>query len=68
MIGIRVCKSDAKAVDKAFAKLYLQQPEGVYYVSYTNLDDDIKRKVHKHNNWHSEKIKVTSIHGLNNID
>jgi hypothetical protein len=68
VIGIRVCKSDAKVVDKAFAKLYPQQPEGVYYVSYTNLDDDVKRKVHKHNNWHSEKIKVISIPGFNNID
>jgi hypothetical protein len=68
VIGIRVCKSDATVVDKVFAKLYPPQPEGVYYVSYTNLDEDVKRKVYKHNNWHSKKIKVISIPGFNNID
>jgi hypothetical protein len=68
VIGIQVCKSDATAVDKAFMKLYPPQPEGVYYVSYTNLDKDIKRKVYKHNNWHSKKIKVILIPGFNNID
>ena len=26
------------------------------------------RKVYKHNNWHSKKIKVISIPGFNNID
>jgi hypothetical protein len=68
VIGIRVCKSDAMAVDKAFVKLYPPQPEGVYYVCYTNLDKYIKRKVYKQNNWHSKKIKVISISGFNNID
>jgi hypothetical protein len=48
VIGIKVCKSDAMVVDKVFAKLYPPQPEGVYYVSYTNLDEDVKQKVYKH--------------------
>jgi hypothetical protein len=33
-----------------------------------NLDEDVKRKVYKHSNWHSKKIKVILIPKFNNID
>jgi hypothetical protein len=62
--------SDAMVVNKAFAKLFPPppQPKGIYYVSYTNLDEDIKQKVYKHKNWHLKKIKVIPIPGFHNID
>jgi hypothetical protein len=33
-----------------------------------NFDEDVKRKVYEHSNWHLKKIKVISIPGFNNID
>jgi hypothetical protein len=42
VLAIRVCKTDAKVVDKALEKLLLPKPEGEYYVSYSGLDDELK--------------------------
>jgi hypothetical protein len=42
VLAIRVCKTDAKVVDKALEKLLPPKPEGEYYVSYLGLDDKLK--------------------------
>ena len=68
VLAIRVCKTDAKVVDKALAKLLPPKPEGEYYVSYSGLDDELKRKVYNHQNWYKKKVEIFPVSGFNNID
>jgi hypothetical protein len=56
VLTIRVCKTDAKVVDKALEKLLPPKLEGEYYVSYSGLDDELKRKVYNHQNWYKKKV------------
>jgi hypothetical protein len=37
-------------------------------VSYTGLEDDVKRKVYKHQNWYLTKVKIIQVPGFRNID
>jgi hypothetical protein len=68
VLAIRVCKTDTKAVDKALARLLPPKPEGEYYVSYSGLDDELKRKVYKHQNWYKKTVEIVPVSGFNNID
>ena len=68
VLAIRVCKTDAKVVDKALEKLLPPKPEGEYYVSYLGLDDELKRKVYNHQNWYKKKVEIVPVSGFNNID
>jgi hypothetical protein len=51
VLAIRVCKTATKVVDKALVRLLPPKPEGEYYVSYLGLDEELKWKVYKHQNW-----------------
>jgi hypothetical protein len=42
--------------------------EGEYYVSFNGLDEEMKRKAYKHQNWYTEKVKHIQVSGFNNID
>jgi hypothetical protein len=68
VLAIRVCKTDAKVVDKALARLLPPKPEGEYYVSYLGLDEELKQKVYKHQNWYKKKVEIVPVSGFNNID
>jgi hypothetical protein len=68
VLAICVCKTDAKVVDKALARLFPPKPEGEYYVSYSVLDDELKRKVYNHQNWYKKKVETVLVSGFNNID
>jgi hypothetical protein len=59
---------DAKTVDLAMACLLPLWIEGTYYVSYLDLDDDVKHKTYKHQNWYKSKVKIVKVSGFNNID
>lgn len=67
VLAIRVSKSDASAADKAMQKLLPPQVVGEYYVCYTGLDDDVKWKVYKHQNWYLMQVKVIPVSGFGNI-
>ena len=68
VLAIHVCKTDAKVVDKALEKLLPPKPEGEYYVSYSGLDEELKWKVYKHQNWYKKKVEIVPVSGFNNID
>jgi hypothetical protein len=68
VLAIRVCKTDAKVVDKALVRLLPPKPEGEYYVSYLGLDEELKWKVYKHQNWYKKKVEILPVSGFNNID
>jgi hypothetical protein len=68
VLAIRVCKTDAKVVDKALVRLLPPKPEEEYYVSYLGLDEELKRKVYKHQNWYKKNVEIVPVSGFNNIN
>jgi hypothetical protein len=68
MLAIRVNKPDAKTADKVLQWLLPPQVAGEYYVSCTGLEDDVKRKVYKHQNWYLVKVKIIQVPGFRNVD
>jgi hypothetical protein len=68
VLAIRVCKTDAKVVDKALEKLLLPKLEGEYYMSHLGLDNKLKQKVYNHQNWYKKKVEIVLVSGFNNID
>jgi hypothetical protein len=55
-------------VDKALVRLLPPKPEEEYYISYLDLDEELKRKVYKHQNWYKKKVEIVPVSGFNNID
>ncbi len=37
-------------------------------MSCTGLEDDVKRKVYKHQNWYLVKVKIIQVPGFRNVD
>jgi hypothetical protein len=68
VLSIRACKSKATEADTMMKKLLPPQTEGEYYVSFNGLDEEMKRKAYKHQNWYAEKVKQIQVSGFNNID
>jgi hypothetical protein len=68
VLGIRACKSEATEADTMKKKILPPQTEGEYYVSFNGLDEEMKRKAYKHQNWYAEKVKQIQVSGFNNID
>ena len=58
VLAIRVCKTDAKVVDKALVRLLPPKLEGEYCVSYLGLDEELKRKVYNHQNCTRRRWKL----------
>jgi hypothetical protein len=48
MLAIGVSKTDVITIDLAMVYLLPPQVEGVYYVSYLDLDHEVKCKAYKH--------------------
>ncbi len=37
-------------------------------MSYTGLEDDVKRKVYEHQNWYLAIVKIIEVPGFRNVD
>jgi hypothetical protein len=68
VLGIRACKSEATEADTMKKKILPPRTEGEYYVSFNGLDEEMKWKAYKHQNWYAEKVKQIQVSGFNNID
>ncbi len=68
VLDIRACKSKAKEANMAMQNLLPPMVEGEYYVSYNGLDEDVKAKTYKHQNWYAKKVNMIQVSGFNNID
>jgi hypothetical protein len=68
VLGIRACKSEATDADIMMQKLLPPRLEGEYYISFHGLDEEMKRKAYKHQNWYAEKVNQIQVLGFDNID
>jgi hypothetical protein len=68
VFAVRVCKTDSIMVDTELNVLLPPNKEGKYYVSFSKLDDELKRKVYKHHNAYMEWVATVKGSGFNNID
>jgi hypothetical protein len=55
-------------VDTELNALLPPNKEGEYYVSFSKLDDELKRKVYKHHNAYMKRVARVKVSGFNNID
>jgi hypothetical protein len=68
IFAVRVCKTDSITVDTEMNVLLPPNKEGEYYVSFSKLDDELKRKVYKHHNAYMKWVATVKVSGFNNID
>jgi hypothetical protein len=68
VFAVRVCKTDSITVDTELNVLLPPNKEGEYYVSFSKLDDELKRKVYKHHNAYMKRVATVKVSGFNNID
>jgi hypothetical protein len=68
VFAVRVCKTDSITVDTELTALLPPNKEGEYYVSFSKLDDELKRKVYQHHNAYMKRVTMVKVSGFNNID